>query len=91
MSAVVRPKISAAASVRFAPVRGRGTEISEAAYFNCDEIELKAVLSFVPMPFTTVIMAMEIPAAISPYSMAVATFQEGFERPDHASIIGWRL
>lgn len=29
-------------------------------------------MSFVPRPFTTVMMAMEMPAAISPYSMAVA-------------------
>jgi hypothetical protein len=31
----------------------------------------KVVLSFVPRPFTTEMMAMEIPAAINPYSMAV--------------------
>jgi hypothetical protein len=43
-----------------------------AAYFNCDEIEEKVVLSFVPRPFTTAMMAMEIPTAIRPYSMAVA-------------------
>jgi len=41
-------------------------------YFNCVEIEENVELSFVPRPFTTVMMAMEIPAAISPYSMAVA-------------------
>jgi hypothetical protein len=41
-------------------------------YFNCVEIELNVVLSFVPRPFTTAMMAMEIPAAIRPYSMAVA-------------------
>jgi hypothetical protein len=42
------------------------------AYFNCVEIEEKVVWSFVPKPFTTVIIATEIPAAIRPYSMAVA-------------------
>jgi hypothetical protein len=41
-------------------------------YFNCVEIELKVVLSFVPKPFTTAMMAIETPAAIRPYSMAVA-------------------
>jgi len=41
-------------------------------YLNCVEIELNVVLSFVPRPFTTAIMAIEIPAAIRPYSMAVA-------------------
>jgi hypothetical protein len=44
----------------------------EVAYFNWDDIELKVVFSFVPRPFTTAIMATEIPAAIRPYSMAVA-------------------
>jgi hypothetical protein len=43
-----------------------------AAYFNCVEIDEKVVLSFVPRPFTPEMMAMEIPAAIKPYSMAVA-------------------
>ena len=45
---------------------------ADAAYFNCVDIELKVVLSFVPRPFTTAMMAMEMPAAIRPYSMAVA-------------------
>jgi hypothetical protein len=45
---------------------------TEAAYFNCDEIEEKVVLSFVPRPFTTLMIATEMPAAIRPYSMAVA-------------------
>jgi len=43
-------------------------------HFNCDEIDEKVVLSLVPRPLTTLIMAMEIPAAIRPYSMAVAAF-----------------
>ena len=42
------------------------------AYFNCVEIEEKVVLTFAPTPFTAVMMAIEMPAAISPYSMAVA-------------------
>ena len=45
---------------------------TEAAYFSCDDIEEKVVLSFVPRPFTTLIIATEMPAAIRPYSMAVA-------------------
>ncbi len=32
----------------------------------------KLVLSLVPIPFTTVMMTTEMPAAIRPYSMAVA-------------------
>ena len=43
-----------------------------AAYFSWVEIELKVLLSFVPMPFTTAMIAMEMPAAIRPYSIAVA-------------------
>jgi hypothetical protein len=42
------------------------------AYFSCDEIELNVVFSFVPRPFTTAMIAIEMPAAIRPYSMAVA-------------------
>jgi hypothetical protein len=43
-----------------------------AAYFNEVLIEVNLVLRLVPSPFTTAIMASEMPAAISPYSMAVA-------------------
>jgi hypothetical protein len=32
------------------------------------------VLSFVPMPFTTEMIAMDMPAAIKPYSIDVAAF-----------------
>ena len=35
-------------------------------------MEVNLVLSFVPSPFTTAMMASEMPAAIRPYSMAVA-------------------
>jgi|HubBroStandDraft_2_1064218.scaffolds.fasta_scaffold522995_2 hypothetical protein len=35
-------------------------------------IEAKRVLSLVPSPFTTEMIASEMPAAINPYSMAVA-------------------
>ena len=45
---------------------------TEAAYFNCVEMDEKVVLSFVPTPLTAVIMATAMPAAIRPYSMAVA-------------------
>jgi len=41
-------------------------------HFNCDEIDENVVLSLVPRPLTTLIMATEMPAAIRPYSMAVA-------------------
>jgi hypothetical protein len=45
---------------------------SAAVYFNELLIEVNLVLSFVPSPFTTAIIASAMPAAISPYSMAVA-------------------
>jgi hypothetical protein len=41
-------------------------------YFNCDEIDENVVLSFVPMPFTAVMMTTAMPAAIRAYSMEVA-------------------
>jgi len=44
----------------------------EARYFNCVDIEEKVLLSLVPSPLTTVMIATEMPAAIKAYSMAVA-------------------
>ena len=41
-------------------------------HFNEVEIVLKLVESFVPTPLTAVMIAMAIPAAIRPYSIAVA-------------------
>ena len=35
-------------------------------------MEANLLLSLEPMPFTTLMIASEIPAAIKPYSMAVA-------------------
>ena len=43
-------------------------------YFNCDETDENVVSSLVPSPFTTVMIATEMPAAIRPYSMAVACY-----------------
>jgi hypothetical protein len=43
-------------------------------YFNDVLIEVNLVLSLVPSPFTTAMIARAMPAAISPYSMAVAQF-----------------
>jgi hypothetical protein len=42
------------------------------AYFNELLIEVNFVFSLLPMPFTTAMMASAMPAAISPYSIAVA-------------------
>jgi hypothetical protein len=41
-------------------------------YFNDELIEVNLVLSLVPSPLTTAMIASEMPAAIRPYSMAVA-------------------
>jgi hypothetical protein len=41
-------------------------------YFNEPLIEVNLVFSFVPRPFTTAMIARAIPAAINPYSIAVA-------------------
>jgi hypothetical protein len=45
---------------------------TEAAYLSADETELNVVLSLAPRPFVTVIIATAIPAAMRPYSIAVA-------------------
>ena len=42
------------------------------AYFNEVLIEVKVPPIFVPRPFTAAMIASEIPAAIRPYSIAVA-------------------
>jgi hypothetical protein len=42
------------------------------AYFNDVLIDANLVLSFEPIPLTTAIIASEMPAAMRPYSMAVA-------------------
>ncbi|WP_426442923.1 hypothetical protein [Bradyrhizobium genosp. P] len=44
----------------------------EPGYFSEVLIELKVVESLVPTPFTAVMMAMAMPVAINPYSIAVA-------------------
>ena len=38
-------------------------QAANAVYFNCVEIELNVVFSFVPRPFTTAMIAIEMPAA----------------------------
>jgi hypothetical protein len=43
-----------------------------ALYFNEVLIAENLVFSLAPMPFTTAMMASEMPAAINPYSIAVA-------------------
>ena len=42
------------------------------AYLRAVETDEKVVVSFVPRPCTTAMIATEMPAAMSPYSMAVA-------------------
>ena len=51
---------------RFPPEKGTRN------YFKELLIEVKLVLSVVPRPFTAATIAIEIPAAIRPYSIAVA-------------------
>ena len=45
---------------------------TKCGYFNCDEMLEKVLLSWVPSALTVAIIAMEMPAAIRPYSIAVA-------------------
>ena len=49
-----------------------GNAPTEAVYFSAVEIEPNVPFKLVPTPLTTEIIATEMPAAISPYSMAVA-------------------
>jgi hypothetical protein len=50
----------------------RPLELGWVVYFNELLIEVNLSLRLVPRPLTAAIMASEIPAAISPYSIAVA-------------------
>jgi len=50
----------------------RNRPLTEAAYFSADEIVEKVVLRWVPSPVITGMMATAIPAAMRPYSIAVA-------------------
>jgi len=83
-----RPAVHAIVIVLINPVRGHQADAEQNdvahctrrasvanrmdTYFNCVEIEEKVVLSFVPTPFTAVMMTRAMPAAIRLYSMAVA-------------------
>ena len=55
-------------------------------YFNCVEILLNVAFSLVPIPFTAVMMAIEIPAATKPYSIAVAAEPSAANARNFASI-----
>jgi hypothetical protein len=46
--------------------------VRKGGYFSELLMEVNLLLSLEPMPFTTLMIASEIPAAIKPYSMAVA-------------------
>lgn len=53
-------------------VRSRRTRAAERNYFRELLTCVNMLLRFVPSPFTATMMAIEMPAAISPYSIAVA-------------------
>jgi hypothetical protein len=52
--------------------QGDGLVRQGGGYFSELLMEVNLLLSLEPMPFTTLMIASEIPAAIKPYSMAVA-------------------
>jgi hypothetical protein len=52
----------------------RAAKLSKAAYLSAVETDENAVLSLEPRPETTEMIASAIPAAIKPYSIAVAAF-----------------
>jgi hypothetical protein len=53
------------------PPNERGRQL-RAAYLRADETEVNVVLSLLPRPFVTAMMATAIPEAMRPYSIAVA-------------------
>jgi hypothetical protein len=59
---------------RYVGATGGDAKKARRGYFSWVEIDPKVVLSLVPMPLTVVIMTIEMPAAMSPYSIAVAAF-----------------
>ena len=59
-------------SSRFPSEKGFPPEKGPRNYFKELLIEVNWVLSVVPRPFTAAIIASEMPAAIRPYSIAVA-------------------
>lgn len=63
-----RTRTRRAGSHSNAPLKNDASEI----HFSELLIEVNLLLSFVPSPFTAAMIAREIPAAIKPYSMAVA-------------------
>jgi hypothetical protein len=46
--------------------------VASSGYLSCELMLVNVVFNVVPSVLTTVIIAMEMPAAIRPYSMAVA-------------------
>ena len=72
---IVNDPSPAATSKRQAPAHGRGLVGKRAktgTQPSCVETVVKVFLSWPPSEFTTVMIATEMPAAIKPYSMAVA-------------------
>ena len=60
----------------------REIKSGELRYFSDELIEANLLLIVVPSVFTAAMMASAMPAAISPYSIAVAPELVGQERPD---------
>ena len=54
-------------------------EFADVDYFNCVEMLVKLVLRVEPIEFTAAIITTEMPAAIRPYSIAVAP-ESSFKR-----------
>jgi hypothetical protein len=59
-------------SISFGVIVAQQLAASSLRYFSEVLIELNLVLRFEPRPLTATMIAIEIPAAIRPYSMAVA-------------------
>jgi hypothetical protein len=75
--------------IRSAGVSIGGGTINRNCHFKELLIEENFVFSLLPMPFTTAMIASEIPAAINPYSMAVAAVSSA--KNLRSSFMGERL
>src|SRR5271163_1660244 len=69
------------------PEPSRSTEVDD-AYLRAVETLVNVVFSLVPRPWTTAMIATEMPAAMRPYSMAVAPDSSFTKRDKRVFIVG---
>src|SRR6201996_1392042 len=73
-----------------APTGALSERFIDRAYLSCEEMLENVVFNLVPRPLTTAMIATEMPAAIRPYSMAVAP-DSSFKKRETRVFIRWLL